>query len=124
MTAMNRREMPSLSRRDDLCRHDILCSILGLRGLQSEVYWTLSGRDMETPEIARRVGRDRTSVQRAVQDLIALGLATRRPLPTRRGRKYSYSGICSDKLRERLRRELDAYYDRVYKEIATIGRKA
>jgi len=121
---MTRREMPSLSRRDDLCRHDILCSILGIRGLQSEVYWLLAGKDMETPEIAKRVGRDRTSIQRTVQDLIALGLATRRPLPTRRGRKYSYSSISREKLRERLKGELDAYYERVAKEIANIGRTA
>jgi len=114
---MTRREMPSLSRRDDLCRHDILCSILGIRGLQSEVYWLLAGKDMETPEIAKRVGRDRTSIQRTVQDLIALGLATRRPLPTRRGRKYSYTGVSRSNLRRRLTTELDAYYGQLKKKI-------
>jgi predicted transcriptional regulator len=105
---------------EDICGDDVLCSILGLRELQTRIYWLLVEKDMEISEIAGAVERDRSSVQRAVNDLISLGLVTRRPKPMKRGRKYVYKGISKQKLKQKLNHELDTYYRKVKKEIQQI----
>lgn len=105
---------------EEVCGDDVLCSILGLRELQSEVYWLLTEKDMEVPEISKSVKRDRSTVQRVVQDLISLGLVTRKPKSMKKGRKYVYKSISTQKLKQKLNHELDAYYKKVKKEIQQI----
>jgi predicted transcriptional regulator len=114
---MRHGEVRSLAARPDVCCDDILCTLLGLRRLQAQIYRLLEGGEMDVPNIAAAVRRDRTSVQRAAQDLVTAGLVTRRELPSERGRKYGYRGIDSKLLRERLLSELEAYYKRLRREL-------
>jgi len=114
------KENRSLTHIEESCSEDALCRVLGIRNLQTRIYWLLVGREMEISDIATIVNRDRTSVQRTVQDLIIAGLVTRKHLSVKRGRKYAYRSISVDALKKKLNRELDLYYEKLRREIASI----
>ena len=114
------REVCSIVHMEEICGDDVLCSILGLRGLQTSIYWLLTEKEMEIPKIAEAVDRDRSTVQRAVQDLTSLGLVIRRSKSGNRGRKFVYKSLSTQKLKQKLTHELDAYHKKVKKEIQRI----
>ncbi len=109
----------SMRRRQDVCLNDVMCAILGLRDIQSRIYWSLE-TDLLVEEVAKNVGRDRTSVQKALNDLVMIGLATRRRVESRRGRKYIYRSVDTHALRKKLREELDAYYGAMKAQIDSV----
>ena len=113
-------ELASLSRRKITC-DDVLCGLLGLGQLQVRIYWLLSRDELEVSEVASEMGRDRTSVQRALQSLISAGLVTRRPMPARRGRRYSYRGVPVAELKRMLHQVLEGYRRNIAAQIDSIG---
>ncbi|VVB53466.1 Sugar-specific transcriptional regulator TrmB [uncultured archaeon] len=113
-------DMPSLIRRSDVCCRDVLCAVLGLREIETSIYWFVLGKEAQVPEISRAVKRDRTSVQRSVSVLISCGLLTRKRLPVSRGRKYAYTSIPVPELKVRLNDELDGYYGVMQEQIRKI----
>ena len=109
---MDAADIVSYGLRADLCREDALCSIMGIRGLHSSIFRMLTekGGSLEVADIAKACGRDRTSVQRALQEMAAIGMVTRKRLPSKRGKKFSYKAIGRDRLRSMLKERLDDYY--------------
>jgi predicted transcriptional regulator len=103
------RDCKSIVQSDDISCNDVLCSLLGLNSTQISAYAAISKAAMDVNEVAGRVGRDRSSVQKTLQELISAGLASRRHLPAKRGRKFAYIGIGPRRLRSRLDKELDEY---------------
>ena len=89
------------------------------RDIQSRIYWSLDGERL-VEEVAESVGRDRTSVQKALNDLVMMGLVTRRRVESVRGRRYSYRSVDTDALKRKLIEELDAYYDAMEAQIQSI----
>jgi len=114
------REVCSIVHMEEICGDDVLCSILGLRELQTNIYWLLTENGMEISELSGAVDRDRSTVQRAVQDLVSLGLVIRRPKSGKRGRKFVYKRLSTQKLKQKLTHELDTYYKKLEKEIQGI----
>lgn len=94
-----------------------------MRELQTRIYWLISDDELDTPDIAEIVGRDRSSVQRALQDLVALGLATRTSLPVEKGRKFGYRGVSVEKLRGKLAQVANEYHEKVLGDIQKLEKK-
>lgn len=60
-------ELPEASELESM---DIVCEVLGLNELQSEVLSVLQRRELTVKEIAANVGRSRSTVQRALGELL------------------------------------------------------
>lgn len=114
---MNNTEIRSLSFMQDCYSSDILCTILGVRPLQSRIYWLLSQKPLTVRDIAEEVDRDRTSAQRALQDLVSLGLVYRKHMQVMKGRKYSYHAIGDERLKNTLQQALDRFYQKLSDDI-------
>lgn len=102
---------------EEACGDNLLCCILGLRDLQTRIYWLIQDEKHEITEISKHLDRDRSSIQRALQDLITIGLATRTTLPVKKGRKYAYQGISRKKLKEKLNQIADEYHEKIKADI-------
>ena len=73
-------------------------------------------------DIIGKVDRDRTSIQRSLGDLMKAKLITRKKLPTKRGRKYSYKSIDIDSLKIKLMSELNSNYASMKKRIISLDK--
>ena len=115
-------EIPSFGQKISLCREDALCGILGLGSLETRAFWVLKekGSPMVAMDVADALERDRTSVQRALKALVALGLAARKRIPSKRGRKFAYEAVDSDRLKEVLNIRLDAFYAAMREQIESM----
>lgn len=117
---MYSKEIRSLAYQEEACGDNLLCCILGLRDLQTRIYWLISENEMETADIAKKIDRDRTSIQRALQDLITVGLVTRTSLPVKKGRKFAYKGVSIDKLKHKLNQVADEYHEKIKNDIRNL----
>ncbi|PKP54654.1 MAG: hypothetical protein CVT90_00135 [Candidatus Altiarchaeales archaeon HGW-Altiarchaeales-3] len=100
-------ELKSQSQSVDVCKNDILKCILGLSDLDVTVFCALKGKNCDIVELSGKVKRDRSSVQRSVKNLITAGLLSRHGVNMKRGRKYIYSTITTEKLKEMLNFQID-----------------
>ena len=115
-------DLRNMALRSDVCCNELLCCILGLRALESRLYWILTKEEMEMEDILNKVDRDRTSIQRSLGDLMKAKLITRKKLPTKRGRKYSYKSIDVDNLKKKLMSELNSNYATMKKRILSLDK--
>lgn len=113
-------ESKSISRRTDVCANDVLGCLLGLRDLESKAYWTLLSGGCGTVELAQKLDRDRTSIQRALSNLVSAGLVARKPLPVKKGRKYAYQAISVSQLKRFLNDELENYRSTMAEKIKSL----
>jgi len=102
-------EIKSLTQSTDFCSSNILKCILGITDLDVAVFCKIGDGNCDIMEIAERVERDRSSVQRSLKNLIAVGLVSRQSVSMSRGRKYVYSAINTEKLKGILISRIEKY---------------
>jgi predicted transcriptional regulator len=110
-------EMKSLVQAQSFCEGDVLKCILGLCDLDVSVFNALKGERCSVNELAKKVNRDRSTVQRSVKNLIATGLASRQSESAKAGRKYFYSTIEPEKLREILILKIEECCGRIKEKV-------
>ena len=72
-------------------------------------------REKTVKEVADKLGISRASAQRYLKTLVSLGLAERKLKISKRGRKYVYVSIPKEELKEKLRVEIEKWYNNVRK---------
>jgi len=97
--------MKKFSLNSEMKCSDILACILDLNNLDIAIYRTLLNAKKRADEISKEIGKDRSTVQRSLQRLIACGICRReRYLLKGGGHYYLYSAIHPKKAKERLRK--------------------
>lgn len=99
---------------------DLLKTLYGLSSSESEVLTLLcdgEGRRIEV--IAEEVGKDRSTVQRYISKLRAVGLVSRRAETEGRGRFYIYR-IDKEKMKKKVKNRLDEWVDEKLEELERI----
>jgi len=102
-------ELQSLIRSGKFCRNDVMTCIFGLNDVDVKIFCSIVEKESDVMELARKIKKDRTTVQRVIKNLIALGIVGRKSINSRRGRKYVYFAITSEKLKEILTAKIDEY---------------
>jgi len=113
-------EMKSLLQAQSFCEGDVLKCILGLCDLDVSVFNALKGERCSVNELAKKVNRDRSTVQRSVKTLISAGIASRQSESAKAGRKYFYFAIETEKLREMLNLRIDDCCSRMKEKVNSI----
>ncbi len=81
----------------------VMQCLLGLRPLEVELYFELLRAPGTPAELSERIGRSRSLVQRALQNLVGYGLAYRRVVTRDRGRAYMYEAVPKEEVKKLLR---------------------
>ena len=93
---------------------DIIKCALGLRDLEVRTYFTLLDGPMQVQEIADKLQRNRSTVQRSLTNLISKGLATRRTRNIPRGGYfYEYEAAPPTEVKKMVRAALDQWYEKM-----------
>ncbi|MCX6694887.1 MAG: hypothetical protein NTU61_01130, partial [Candidatus Altiarchaeota archaeon] len=71
-------------------------------------------------DVAQEVGRDRTTVQRALSKLLVISIIHRRGTSAGKGRKFVYHAISREQLRHLLLEDLDKCYRRIRSHIMVL----
>jgi len=91
---------------------DLLCCAFGLRSTELDVYFKgLISGPKTVEQIAERIGKDRSTVQRVLNKLHSKGLA-KREMNTidRGGYYYTYSAEKSEIIRDQILTQLEGWY--------------
>jgi predicted transcriptional regulator len=95
---------------------DLMRCILGLQEIEIRVYFDLlENGEGSVLEIAERVNRDRTTVQKALRSLMNCGLVSRKKVTEKVGYKYIYNAVELDKVSNIIEELLDDWYQNVKK---------
>ncbi|ADC68873.1 transcriptional regulator, TrmB [Methanocaldococcus sp. FS406-22] len=95
---------------------DLMRCILGLQEIEIRVYFDLlENGEGSVLEIAERVNRDRTTVQKALRSLMNCGLVSRKKVTEKVGYKYIYNAVELDKVSDIIEELLDDWYQNVKK---------
>jgi predicted transcriptional regulator len=90
---------------------DLLCCAFGLRNSELDVYFSLMSGPKSVEQIAERIGKDRSTVQRVLNKLHSKGLAKRDTRNIQRGGYYyEYSAEDSDIIRDQILQQLEEWY--------------
>ncbi|BAP60206.1 MAG: hypothetical protein PWP15_1300 [Methanothermococcus sp.] len=90
---------------------DLMRCILGLQEIEIRIYFELLNLE-EAPvnEIAKKIGRDRTTVQKGLRSLINCGLVEREKVTETFGYKYIYRPVEFEKVKDIMEKLLDDWY--------------
>jgi predicted transcriptional regulator len=90
---------------------DLLCCAFGLRNSELDVYFELISGPKTVEQIAERIKRDRSTVQRVLNKLHSKGLAMRNTHKIQRGGYYyEYSAEDTEVVREQILTQLEEWY--------------
>jgi len=90
---------------------DLLCCAFGLRNSELDVYFSLISGPKSVEQIAERIGKDRSTVQRVLNKLHSKGLARRDTHKIQRGGYYyEYSAEETDVVRDQILTQLEDWY--------------
>jgi predicted transcriptional regulator len=93
---------------------DIIKCALGIRDLEVKTYFTLLEKPMQVQEIADKLHRNRSTIQRSLTNLISKGLATRRTKSIARGGYYyEYEAAPPSEVKKMVRAALDQWYEKM-----------
>lgn len=106
---MNMFEARSLVCSKDVTVEQVMQCLLGVRELEIEVYSSILQKPGTPDEIAKRVGKSRSLVQRALQNLVGLGMAHRKPLKRTRGRAFEYDAVQKGEVKKSLKEALASW---------------
>jgi|GEM_PF-5055858 len=95
----------------------VLQCLLGLRKLEVDVYSSLLEKAGTPDEISKRIGKSRSLVQRALQNLVSYGMAYRKPVMRTRGRAFEYAPVEKDEIKRNLRETLQTWTNNIEKAI-------
>lgn len=92
---------------------ELLKVIYNLSGAETEVLVEICKEDSRTSELAEKLGKDRTTVQRYLSTLATAGLVERTSVNEegQRGRYYVYSVPDKERLKKKIRARLDTWED-------------
>lgn len=90
---------------------DLLCCAFGLRNSELDVYFSLISGPKTVEQIAERISKDRSTVQRILNKLHSKGLAKRETHTIQRGGYYyEYSAEETDIVRDQILLQLEEWY--------------
>jgi len=91
---------------------DLLCCAFGLRNSELDVYFELISGPKTVKQIAERIKRDRSTVQRVLNKLHSKGLVMRNTHKIQRGGGYyyEYSAEDTEVVREQILVQLEEWY--------------
>jgi predicted transcriptional regulator len=90
---------------------DLLCCAFGLRNSELDVYFSLISGPKTVEQIAERIDKDRSTVQRVLNKLHTKGLAKRDTHKIQRGGYYyEYSAEKSEVVRDQILIQLEEWY--------------
>ncbi len=90
---------------------DLLCCAFGLRNSELDVYFSLISGPKTAEQIADRIGKDRSTVQRVLNKLHSKGLAKREAQTIDRGGYFfEYSAVSTEVVREQILSQLEDWY--------------
>jgi len=102
-------ELQSLINSKKICKEDVMSCIFGLNDVEVKIFCCIIEKESDIIELAKKVKRNRVTVQRGIKNLIAIGIVGRKGLNLRRGRKYVYFAITKDKMKEILTARINEY---------------
>lgn len=90
---------------------DLLCCAFGLRNSELDVYFELISGSKNVEQIAERINRDRSTVQRVLNKLHSKGLVMRDTHKIQRGGYYyEYSAEDTEVVRNQILAQLEEWY--------------
>ncbi len=91
---------------------DLLCCAFGLRDTELDVYFSLISGSKTVEDIAERIEKDRSTVQRILNKLHTKGLVLRdtKNIP-RGGYFYEYRAEDSETIRDQILEQLEEWYE-------------
>ncbi len=90
---------------------DLLCCAFGLRNSEIDVYFELISGSKNVEQIAERINRDRSTVQRVLNKLHSKGLVMRDTHKIQRGGYYyEYSAEDTEVVRNQILAQLEEWY--------------
>jgi predicted transcriptional regulator len=93
---------------------DVMQCFLGLRSLEIDVYFYLLKGQSTVKEVAEALGRNRSSVQRAIQNLVQRNFAHRRTRTLRKGGYlYVYEAASIATMKKLIKETLDMFYQQI-----------
>jgi predicted transcriptional regulator len=114
---MNMFESRSLMCSKDVTVEQVMQCLLGVRELEIEIYSSLLKEPGTPDEIAKRVNKSRSLVQRALQNLVGFGMAYRKPVKRTRGRAFEYAAVTKEEVRKSLRKAFKSWSKSIGKAI-------
>jgi len=96
----------------------VIQCLLGIRPLEVELYLVLLDAPGFPKDVADRIGKSRSLVQRALQNLVTLGLVSRVPVSRNRGRAYLYRAVPKAESKKVLKCALREWYETVVKSVS------
>jgi predicted transcriptional regulator len=96
----------------------LLCCAFGVNNSVAKVYFELEDNPLTVEEIAKKVGKERSVVQRYLQDLVRdeVNLAIRETVPLPQGGyHYVYRKNSSEAIRQEMLDQLDKWYSETRK---------
>ncbi len=95
----------------------VMQCLLGIRELEVELYLALLEEPGTPSELSERLGKSRSLIQRALQNLLGFGLAYRKPVRRQRGRAYIYAAVPKEEAKKVMRKALKKWYETVERAI-------
>lgn len=93
---------------------DVMHCFLGLRNLEIDVYFYLLKGQATVKDVAEALGRNRSTIQRAIQNLVQRSFAHRRTRTLRKGGYvYVYEAVNLATLKELIKKALDSFYQQI-----------
>lgn len=93
---------------------DVMHCFLGLRNLEIDVYFYLLKGAATVKEVAEALGKNRSSVQRSIQNLVQRGFASRRSRTLRKGGYvYVYEAVSLVTMKKLIKESLDSFYKQI-----------
>ncbi|MFX1509476.1 MAG: helix-turn-helix domain-containing protein [Promethearchaeota archaeon] len=93
---------------------DVMHCFLGLRTLEIDVYFNLLKGQATVKEVATALRSNRSSVQRAIQNLVQRGFAHRRTRTLRKGGyEYVYEAVNLATMKDLIKGALDTFYQQI-----------
>ncbi len=93
---------------------DVMHCFLGLRTLEIDVYFSLLKGQATVKETSEALGRNRSTIQRAIQNLVQRGFAYRRTRTLRKGGYvYVYEAVSLSTLKDLIKDALDTFYKQI-----------
>jgi len=95
---------------------DVMHCFFGLRTLEIDVYFYLLKGQATVKDVSEALGRNRSSVQRAIQNLVQRGFAHRRTRTLRKGGYvYMYEAVSLAAMKDLIKAALDSFYLQIEK---------
>jgi predicted transcriptional regulator len=93
---------------------DVMHCFLGLRTLEIDVYFYLLKGQATVKEASDALRRNRSTIQRAIQNLVQRGFAHRRTRTLRKGGYvYVYESVNIGTLKDLIKEALDTFYTQI-----------